>query len=207
MCHSTVSEFAKLTGDFRCLSAVDLRVLALTYQLEKEHCGIDHIKTRPTKQVRTWFTHLLKICKKILFWYKEMIKRIRIFYLWHPWLNVVWDPQASRSPCSIDISLDVSINTWLTLNKHLNQQLAHYWLNVDQLIWINWHTVVYLQILVDSLLTLTEMLIKCQQRCPSTVDWGYQLTLDCGYLKYTWSKTSKGKVCHPSHKYPQDHDL
>ncbi|KAL9976499.1 hypothetical protein ACROYT_G013808 [Oculina patagonica] len=46
-----VSEFAKLTGDFRSLSAVDLRVLALTYQLEKEHCGIDHIKTRPTKQV------------------------------------------------------------------------------------------------------------------------------------------------------------
>ncbi|KAJ7383982.1 Nin1 binding protein [Desmophyllum pertusum] len=46
-----VSEFAKLTGDFRSLSAVDLRVLALTYQLEKEHCGTDHIKTRPTKQV------------------------------------------------------------------------------------------------------------------------------------------------------------
>lgn len=46
-----VTEFAKQTGDFRSLSAVDLRVLALTYQLEKEHCGIDHIKTKPTKQV------------------------------------------------------------------------------------------------------------------------------------------------------------
>lgn len=47
----SVTEFAKQTGDFRSLSAVDLRVLALTYQLEKEHCGIDHIKTKPTKQV------------------------------------------------------------------------------------------------------------------------------------------------------------
>lgn len=47
----TVTEFAKLTGDFRSLSATDMRVLALTYQLEKEHCGIDHIKTKPTKQV------------------------------------------------------------------------------------------------------------------------------------------------------------
>ncbi|CAH3042290.1 unnamed protein product [Pocillopora meandrina] len=46
-----VTEFAKQTGDFRSLSVIDLKVLALTYQLEKEHCGIDHIKTKPTKQV------------------------------------------------------------------------------------------------------------------------------------------------------------
>lgn len=46
-----VTEFAKLTGDFRSLSVVDLRVLALTYQLEKEYCGTDHIKTKPCKQV------------------------------------------------------------------------------------------------------------------------------------------------------------
>ena len=59
VCYFTVSEFAKLTGDFRSLSAVDLRVLALTYQLEKEHCGIDHIKKRPTKQVRTCLTFVL----------------------------------------------------------------------------------------------------------------------------------------------------
>lgn len=63
VCYFTVSEFAKLTGDFRSLSAVDLRVLALTYQLEKEHCGIDHIKKRPTKQVRTCFTLLHKSAK------------------------------------------------------------------------------------------------------------------------------------------------
>ena len=47
----TVTEFAKLTGDFKSLSVVDLRVLALTYQLEKEHCGTGHINTAPSKQV------------------------------------------------------------------------------------------------------------------------------------------------------------
>ncbi|WAR12767.1 NOB1-like protein [Mya arenaria] len=46
-----VSEFAKKTGDYRSLSAVDIRVMALTYQLEKEFCGTEHIKTQPEKQV------------------------------------------------------------------------------------------------------------------------------------------------------------
>ncbi|XP_031564001.1 RNA-binding protein NOB1-like [Actinia tenebrosa] len=47
-----VTDFAKLTGDFKVLSAVDLKVLALTYQLEKEFCGIEHLKTKPTQQVQ-----------------------------------------------------------------------------------------------------------------------------------------------------------
>lgn len=46
-----VTAFSKLTGDYRSLSAVDLKVLALTYQLEKEHCGVDNIRTAPSKQV------------------------------------------------------------------------------------------------------------------------------------------------------------
>ncbi|CAH1779731.1 unnamed protein product [Owenia fusiformis] len=48
-----VSEFAKKTGDYRSLSAVDIKVLALTYQLEKEQVGIDHIKTQPERKA-TW---------------------------------------------------------------------------------------------------------------------------------------------------------
>ena len=48
----SVTEFAKLTGDFRSLSAVDVKVMALTYHLEKEHCGIENIRTQPTRQVR-----------------------------------------------------------------------------------------------------------------------------------------------------------
>ena len=63
------TEFAKQTGDFRSLSVVDLKVLALTYQLEKEHCGIDHIKTKPTKQVRTYKIQ----CTKVLLKYSQSI--------------------------------------------------------------------------------------------------------------------------------------
>uniref|UniRef100_T2M3I8 RNA-binding protein NOB1 n=1 Tax=Hydra vulgaris TaxID=6087 RepID=T2M3I8_HYDVU len=49
-CLKFVSEFSKKTGDFKSLSAVDLRVIALTYQLEKEFCGVDHIRSEPTKK-------------------------------------------------------------------------------------------------------------------------------------------------------------
>ncbi|XP_013781882.1 RNA-binding protein NOB1-like [Limulus polyphemus] len=42
-----VSDFAKKSGDYPTLSAVDLRVLALTYLLEKEHVGTEHLKTEP----------------------------------------------------------------------------------------------------------------------------------------------------------------
>ncbi|KAK3707992.1 hypothetical protein QZH41_010738 [Actinostola sp. cb2023] len=52
-----VTDFSKLTGDFKVLSAVDLRVLALTYQLEKECCGIEHLKTRPINQVQISKAH------------------------------------------------------------------------------------------------------------------------------------------------------
>lgn len=45
-----VTEFSKKTGDYRSLSAVDLRLLALTYQLEKENIGDDHIRTEPLKK-------------------------------------------------------------------------------------------------------------------------------------------------------------
>ncbi|ESO03424.1 hypothetical protein HELRODRAFT_192032 [Helobdella robusta] len=47
-----VTDFSKKTGDYQSLSAVDLRVLALTYQLEVEHVGKDHIKTASTKTVK-----------------------------------------------------------------------------------------------------------------------------------------------------------
>lgn len=45
-----VTEFSKKTGDFKSLSAVDIRVLALTYQLEKEFCDVLHIKSEPTSK-------------------------------------------------------------------------------------------------------------------------------------------------------------
>ena len=42
-----VTEFAKKTGDFATLSLTDLTVVALTYQLEKELVGTDHLRTEP----------------------------------------------------------------------------------------------------------------------------------------------------------------
>lgn len=46
-----VSQFAMKTGDYKSLSAVDLKVMALTYQLEKEFVGSDHIKSAPERKI------------------------------------------------------------------------------------------------------------------------------------------------------------
>lgn len=42
-----MTEFAKKTGDYASLSATDIKVIALTYQLEKEKVGTDHLKSAP----------------------------------------------------------------------------------------------------------------------------------------------------------------
>ena len=46
-----VTEFSKKTGDYKSLSAVDIRVLALSYQLEKEFGSPKNIKLEPKKEV------------------------------------------------------------------------------------------------------------------------------------------------------------
>ena len=45
----TVTEFSKKTGDYPSLSATDIQVLALTYQLEAEFVGVSHLKQEPEK--------------------------------------------------------------------------------------------------------------------------------------------------------------
>lgn len=42
-----VTDFSKQTGDYSSLSATDIKVMALTYQLEKELVGVSHINTEP----------------------------------------------------------------------------------------------------------------------------------------------------------------
>lgn len=42
-----VIEFAKKTGDYLSLSSADIKVIALTYQLEKELMGSDHLRSDP----------------------------------------------------------------------------------------------------------------------------------------------------------------
>ncbi|XP_054283997.1 RNA-binding protein NOB1-like [Macrosteles quadrilineatus] len=44
---SFITEFSKKTGDYMSLSATDIKLMALAYQLEKEHVGVDHLKTAP----------------------------------------------------------------------------------------------------------------------------------------------------------------
>ncbi|KAM3624694.1 uncharacterized protein V6R79_000308 [Siganus canaliculatus] len=46
-----VSDFSKKTGDYPSLSATDIKVLALTYQLELEHVGSQHLKKEPEVKV------------------------------------------------------------------------------------------------------------------------------------------------------------
>lgn len=45
-----VTEFSKKTGDYTSLSATDIKVMALAYQMEKEKVGTDHLKKEPTMQ-------------------------------------------------------------------------------------------------------------------------------------------------------------
>ncbi|XP_075432591.1 RNA-binding protein NOB1 isoform X2 [Ascaphus truei] len=46
-----VTEFSKKTGDYVSLSATDIKVLALTYQLEAEHVGEEHLRAEPQQKV------------------------------------------------------------------------------------------------------------------------------------------------------------
>lgn len=43
-----MTEFSKKSGDYTSLSATDIKVIALTYQLEKEKVGTAHLKDVPT---------------------------------------------------------------------------------------------------------------------------------------------------------------
>lgn len=45
-----VTEFSKKTGDYPSLSATDIQIMALTYQLEKEMVGTEHLRTEPVFQ-------------------------------------------------------------------------------------------------------------------------------------------------------------
>ncbi|KAG9342004.1 hypothetical protein JZ751_018322 [Albula glossodonta] len=51
-----VTEFSKKTGDYPSLSATDIKVLALTYQLEVENVGDAHLKKEPEVKVQLFST-------------------------------------------------------------------------------------------------------------------------------------------------------
>ncbi|XP_061450525.1 RNA-binding protein NOB1 isoform X2 [Rhineura floridana] len=47
-----VTEFSKKTGDYPSLSATDIQILALTYQLEAENVGVAHLKKEPEQKTK-----------------------------------------------------------------------------------------------------------------------------------------------------------
>lgn len=61
-----VAEFAKKTGDYAVLSATDLSVLAVTYDLEALHVGTSHLRTEPVVKKTTVFYQPEKDKEKIL---------------------------------------------------------------------------------------------------------------------------------------------
>merc|ERR1719422_357403 len=52
-----ISDFARKTGDYASLSAVDIRVLAVTYDLEVEMVGTSHLRSEPVIKKTTNFYH------------------------------------------------------------------------------------------------------------------------------------------------------
>ena len=55
---SPVKSFARQTGDYGFLSVTDLKVLALTYDLEKQYNGVEHLKKEPTRKVCVYSLNL-----------------------------------------------------------------------------------------------------------------------------------------------------
>jgi RNA-binding protein NOB1 len=57
-----IVQFAKQTGDYASLSAVDIQVLGLLYDLEREGCrgDVSHIRTKPKRMVGAGKVELLK---------------------------------------------------------------------------------------------------------------------------------------------------
>ncbi|KAJ8927604.1 hypothetical protein NQ314_019912 [Rhamnusium bicolor] len=51
-----VTDFSKKTGDYPSLSATDIKIMALTYQLEKEKVGTDHLRLEPVMQKAVFTT-------------------------------------------------------------------------------------------------------------------------------------------------------
>merc|ERR1712168_811346 len=70
-----VTEFSKKTGDYKALSAVDIRVIALTYQLEKEFGDASRIKSEPTRKAAVVDKTNIRSDKEISGFYVESRKQ------------------------------------------------------------------------------------------------------------------------------------
>lgn len=108
-----VTEFSKKTGDYPSLSATDIKVMALTYQLEKEKNGINHLKIEPALQKALLTTENIS---------KELNPDITGFFL--PQSQKVSD-SLKQSNKSIDVKHAI---TQEDLNTHVMNELE---LNIE----------------------------------------------------------------------------
>merc|ERR1712168_362700 len=70
-----VTEFSKKTGDYKALSAVDIRVIALSYQLEKEFGDASRIESEPTRKAAVVDKTSIRSDKEISGFYVESRKQ------------------------------------------------------------------------------------------------------------------------------------
>lgn len=63
---SFVTEFSKKTGDYPSLSSTDIKVIALTYELHKQHIGVDSINTEPISRQISYINHSVLTDKEVL---------------------------------------------------------------------------------------------------------------------------------------------
>uniref|UniRef100_A0A8D8VIB0 RNA-binding protein NOB1 n=1 Tax=Cacopsylla melanoneura TaxID=428564 RepID=A0A8D8VIB0_9HEMI len=61
-----VTEFSKKTGDYPSLSSTDIKVIALTYELHKQHVGADSIHTEPISRQISYINHSVLTDKEVL---------------------------------------------------------------------------------------------------------------------------------------------
>lgn len=61
-----VSDFSKKTGDFPSLSSTDIKVIALTYELHRQHIGADSINTEPITRQISYINHSVLTDKEVL---------------------------------------------------------------------------------------------------------------------------------------------
>ncbi|KAL1457921.1 hypothetical protein WDU94_008101 [Cyamophila willieti] len=61
-----VTEFSKKTGDYPSLSSTDIKVIALTYELHKQHIGADSIHTEPISRQISYVNHSVLTDKEVL---------------------------------------------------------------------------------------------------------------------------------------------
>ena len=109
--------FARQTGDLRSLSRVDLRVIALTYMLERQETGGSHLRTAPVRTVSEVLWHLWHL-RNLHGWscvalqqHREQLQTNRVSCVTYPCI-VLLCCLCGRQSNVADLRYTVSGNVW-----------------------------------------------------------------------------------------------